>query len=109
MIDKLVRNNVPAMIREGGDEPIIRVAKHNEAPDYLMQKMNEEADEWRRATQRWPGSKELALAELADMLEVLRAMAEHSGFPMHEVVAARRTKAAISGNFSELIIWEGNE
>jgi predicted house-cleaning noncanonical NTP pyrophosphatase (MazG superfamily) len=68
---KLVRDKIPQIIRSNGLQPITYVADADEFAARLRDKLAEEVDEF-IASDDDP-------EELADILEVLYALAEHAG------------------------------
>ena len=93
MVGKLIRDNLPAMMRADG----LRVFEHRlDDAAYgraLREKLLEEAGEAARAT-----SAEL-VAELADVVEVARALAMAHGLRWDDVEAVRLEKRAQRGGF----------
>ena len=65
--NKLVRDNIPNIIKEKGEEPITRILSDEEYKKELEKKLNEEYQEVLEAS----GSERVE--ELADMLEVIKA------------------------------------
>lgn len=92
--DKLIRSKLPArMINEG---VIINSTKLSEA-EYVMQLKNkivEESEEVLLAS-----SRENLKTELADVLEVIHALAEVTGLDMQEIEESRLEKRAVNGHF----------
>ena len=93
MVGKLIRDNLPAMMRADG----LRVFEHRlDDAAYgraLREKLLEEAGEAARAT-----SAEL-VAELADVVEVARALATAHGLRWDDVEVVRLEKRAQRGGF----------
>ena len=79
--DKLVRDNIPEIIRNNDGEPIYRVLNDNEYWEYLLKKDTEELKEVRASL-----SIEDRKKELADKLELIIAMSEFSGFTLQDVI-----------------------
>lgn len=92
-VGKLIRDNLPAIMRADG----LRVFEHRlDDAAYgraLREKLLEEAGEAARAT-----SAEL-VAELADVVEVARALATAHGLRWDDVEAVRLEKRAQRGGF----------
>ena len=96
-VGKLIRDGLPAMMRAQGlavfdhrmDEPAYRVA--------LRDKLIEEAHEVQAAT-----AAELA-EELADVLEVVIALAAAEGLDMAQIEALRLAKRAERGGFDDRV------
>jgi predicted house-cleaning noncanonical NTP pyrophosphatase (MazG superfamily) len=99
--DKLVRDKIPQIIRARGSEPIIRVASAAEYRQLLLAKLAEEADEVLAADDADMPE------ELADVLEVLLALASDLGLGAGQLEELRKTKAAERGGFAERIVWSG--
>lgn len=95
--DKLVRDKIPEIIRQGGKEPVCRVADREEALEYLARKLQEEAAEYARSRD---------VEELADVLEVIRAIAAERGVSPEALEAMRQAKANARGGFARRLILE---
>lgn len=79
--DKLVRDHIPDIIRSRDGEPIVRVLNDEEYWEYLLKKDIEELEEVKK-TESLAERKE----ELADKLELIRAMAEYNGFRLEDII-----------------------
>jgi predicted house-cleaning noncanonical NTP pyrophosphatase (MazG superfamily) len=97
---KLVRDKIAQIIRSKGLEPIVYVADAEEFGARLRDKLTEEVDEF-LASDSDP-------EEIADILEVLYALAEHIGTDRQELEKLRAAKAEERGGFADRIIWSGN-
>ena len=93
--DKLVRDKIPEIIQASGKEAACRIASSEEAEWYLRQKLCEEAEEYRQS-----GDAE----ELADVLEVVYAIAAEKGVSREALEEARMKKARERGGFSQRIV-----
>jgi predicted house-cleaning noncanonical NTP pyrophosphatase (MazG superfamily) len=103
--NKLVRDRIPEIIRADGKEPTTRVLSDEEFDRELRAKLVEEATEALAAT----CSDELAV-ELADVLEVVQALAEMAGIPFGEIERLRRERADTRGGFSSrLYLFEARD
>ena len=93
---KIVRDKIPASIAEGGES--VREAKLAKADLQvgLAGKLLEELDEFLRA----PSSQDSA-AELADLLEVLKGLANSSGHSWSKIEKLAKEKAAKRGGFKD--------
>jgi predicted house-cleaning noncanonical NTP pyrophosphatase (MazG superfamily) len=98
---KLVRDKIPQIIRAQGDEPIVRIAEAGEYRELLRAKLVEEAGEVATADDAH------APEELADVLEVVLALAADLGLDACELEKLRAGKAADRGSFTERIVWCG--
>jgi predicted house-cleaning noncanonical NTP pyrophosphatase (MazG superfamily) len=97
---KLVRDKIPQIIRSKGLEPVIYTAGTEEYSARLRDKLQEEVDEFIGS-----GSDP---EELADILEVLYALAEQVGTDRQQLEKLRAAKAEERGGFADRIIWSGN-
>ena len=101
---KLVRDGIPQIIRDKGQAPIITVADETEYRLRLREKLGEEALEYLNAS-----SDGEAIEELADVLEVVRALAVLHGADAGQLEKVRAAKAEARGGFEQRIVWYGNE
>ncbi|MFD1661427.1 hypothetical protein ACFSL4_25285 [Streptomyces caeni] len=99
---KLVRDLIPQIIRESGAEPVVYVADPEEYRERLRQKLTEEVAEFLAAD----GSA--AAEELADVLEVVHALALDLGLPPRHLEELRAQKAEARGGFAGRVVWIGN-
>lgn len=97
---KLVRDKIPQIIRSKGLEPVIYTASIEEYAARLRDKLREEVEEF-LASDNDP-------EELADILEVLYALAEQAGADRLQLEKLRAVKAGERGGFAARIIWSGN-
>jgi predicted house-cleaning noncanonical NTP pyrophosphatase (MazG superfamily) len=98
---KLVRDKIPQIIRSKGQEPIIHTADAEEYYSRLRDKLREEVEEYLASD----NDRE----ELADILEVLYALASQAGTDQHELEKLRAAKAEKRGGFADRIIWFHNK
>ncbi|TCN40509.1 putative house-cleaning noncanonical NTP pyrophosphatase (MazG superfamily) [Kribbella orskensis] len=98
---KLVRDLIPDIIRAKGEEPITYRADAAEYRRRLRDKLAEEVDEFLKA------DDEHAPEELADVLEVVYALAAELGISKAQLEKVREDKAAARGGFAERIVWSG--
>lgn len=98
-MSKLIRDKIPAIIRGKGSTPITRIADRDEYREALFDKLTEEAGELRDA------DSEHAPEELADMFEVVLALAADHGVTRDELEEVRQAER---GGFWQRIIWDGN-
>ena len=97
---KLVRDGIPRIIEAGGGQPVTRVLDQAGYLVALRAKLLEEAEEARSAPDRQLRS------ELADVLEVLRALAAAHDMSWEDVVAEAARKRDERGGFDERIFLE---
>ncbi|WNQ14154.1 nucleoside triphosphate pyrophosphohydrolase [Paenibacillus aurantius] len=96
--NKLVRDKIPQIIEASGQPFRTRILDAEEYREALRTKLREEAEEYFQAED----SRE-ALEELADMLEVIRALAEVHGADGEELEALRAKKAEARGGFQDRV------
>lgn len=92
---KLVRDNIPDIISAQGKSIHLRILSDAEYLDSLNAKLDEELAEYHES-----GSVE----ELADLLEVIYAIANAKGYPSHKLNNIRQEKAAERGRFNKKIM-----
>lgn len=99
--NKLVRDAIPNIIRAKGETPVTRVLGEAEYKKELESKLFEEAKEVVGAENR-----EDRLEELADVLELIRAMANMEGSSLEEVILIANEKSVKRGGFNDKIYLE---
>lgn len=99
---KLVRDRIPQIIREDGAEPVTYVADTEEYRARLRDKLGEEVAEFLAADDA------NAPEELADVLEVVHALAADLGVGTEQLEKIRAGKASERGGFAHRIVWTGN-
>jgi predicted house-cleaning noncanonical NTP pyrophosphatase (MazG superfamily) len=97
---KLVRDGIPRIIEAGGGQPVTRVLDQARYVAALRAKLLEEAEEAQAA------SDGQLRSELADVLEVLRALAAAYGMSWEDVVAEAARKRDERGGFDQRIFLE---
>ncbi len=96
--DKLVRDRIPEIIEEAGKQCTThRVEDRAEKIDYLVQKIEEELEEYEES-----GEKE----ELADILEAFYSLLELENMDLDDLERIRVKKKEKRGGFSKGIILE---
>lgn len=98
--NKLVRDNIPKIIKENNEEPIIRILNDDEYKLELEKKLYEEYLEVLNAS----GTDRLL--ELADMLEVIRFLAKLEEKDLEDIIEIANNKNKIRGSFNEKIFLE---
>lgn len=96
---KLVRDKIPEIIEANGQTPITRILDWDEYLACLEAKLDEEVREFHE-------SKEPE--ELADILEVVYALAAAHGCSREQLLGLYETKNAARGGFDKRIYWMGN-
>ena len=98
--DKLVRDKIPEIIEQKGGTYKIRLAGGEEYWSKLKVKLTEEVAEFLESENH---------EEIADILEVLQAAADHKGIEWHAVLATQKKKADERGGFKKRIILEESQ
>ena len=101
---KLVRDLIPEIIRARGEQPRVRHAPPGEYAQLLRHKLVEEAGEVLAAQGR-----DAMLEELADVCEVVNALAAAFGIAMADVENARLAKKRERGGFAAAFVLDGPE
>lgn len=94
---KLVRDLIPSIIEASGREPEYRTLNADEYEKALVDKLFEEAAEFKDAT------KEDRPEELADILEVVRALAAHMDLTPEALDHLAAEKREQRGSFADRI------
>ena len=95
--DKLVRDRVPAVVRENGERPVTHRVDGDAYRDRLADKLVEEAEEYAESRD---------VEELADVLDVVAAIREARDVDAEELAEPRAAKAAERGRFTEGVVLE---
>lgn len=98
--DKLVRNEIPEIIKKGGKESVTHIADEKEYAQKLQEKLEEEVHEFLSS------DDEHKIEEIADILEVLYAYCTVKGISREEIERIRKKKAEERGGFQQRIILE---
>ena len=93
--DKLVRDRIPEIIAASGKRCEYRVLDDAEYLQRLDEKLNEELAEYQF---------DHSLEELADLLEVVRAVAVARGSSIEAIEEIRAQKAAARGGFERRLL-----
>lgn len=96
--NKLVRDRIPEIIEKSGKSYRTRILNATEFLNELNKKLEEELAEY-LATD----TASNALEELADMMEILYALAEAHDSSPEELEQIREEKASVRGGFSKRI------
>jgi predicted house-cleaning noncanonical NTP pyrophosphatase (MazG superfamily) len=98
--NKLVRDKIPAIISADGKKLKTRILSDEEHLQALIKKLSEELAEFEEA---------LSLDELADLQEIVHALADAIGSDRIELEKVRAKKAEKRGGFKEKIFLEAAE
>ncbi|WP_433324323.1 hypothetical protein [Spirillospora sp. CA-294931] len=95
LTEKLVRDRIPEIVRQSGRQPDTRIAEDVEYRALLRAKLYEEAGEYIVSGDP---------AELADVLEVVQALASTHGLSPADLEALRSAKATERGGFNDKLV-----
>ncbi len=95
--NKLVRDNIPDIIRAKGESPTFHVATAQEYWDKLKEKLLEECKEFLANENE---------SEIADIFEVLDAIVAYKRFVRADIEELKSTKARQRGKFEKRIILD---
>ena len=98
--NKLVRDNIPNIIKNNGETPIIRILTNEEYKQELEKKLYEEYQEVLES------SGEDRIEELADMLEVIKALAKLENKDLEDIINIANQKNSKRGSFNDKIFLE---
>lgn len=98
--NKLVRDRIPEIIESDGRKANTRILNEDEYIAALETKLHEEVAEY---------LEDNNIDEMADILEVLRALCVSRGYTLEELEEHRREKASERGGFKERIFLESVE
>ena len=93
--DKLIRDKIPEIIEQSGKKCIVEVMDNDTYIEYLDQKLNEELAEYQQ---------DKSAEELADLLEVIYAVAVARGYSVEELERKRLDKAEKRGAFEKRLL-----
>lgn len=96
--NKLVRDLIPEVIERDGKNYSTKILNDAEYIEELKKKSLEELNEYFAAE-----SKEDSVEELADLLEIVHALAEYHGSSIEEVERVRQQKFEKRGGFKEKV------
>ena len=98
--NKLVRDNIPKIIEEKNETPIIRILNDAEYKEALEKKLYEEYKEVLEA------NESDRVEELADMLEVIKSLASLENKSLDDVISLMNSKSEKRGSLKERIFLE---
>lgn len=93
--DKLVRDKIPEIIEASGKKCTVEVMDNETYIKYLDTKLNEELAEYQA---------DKSIEELADLLEVMQAVAVARGYSVEELEKVRKEKADKRGGFEKRLL-----
>jgi predicted house-cleaning noncanonical NTP pyrophosphatase (MazG superfamily) len=97
MTDKLVRDDIPDIIRENGEVPKTHTADDEEYMERLCGKLLEEAEEYKESQD---------VEELADLMEVILSIRSLDDISRNQIERKRRRKRKERGGFENRIVLD---
>ncbi|MBI3255394.1 MAG: nucleoside triphosphate pyrophosphohydrolase [Candidatus Andersenbacteria bacterium] len=94
---KLVRDKIPAVIKKSGSKAVYHIAKSSEYSRKLKEKLTEEVIEFLKSEE---------IEELADIVEVVEALAVLKKSTLKKVLALKQKKRRERGGFTKRVILE---
>lgn len=98
VFNKLVRDYIPEIIKDNGKDCRTRILDEKEYIRELRQKIHEELAEYMECQ-----TDQESIEELADMLEIIRALAKVHGASSEKMNEVSRRKAETRGGFQKRI------
>ena len=98
--NKLVRDKIPEIMKANNEKPVIKILDEKEYKENLDIKLQEEVAEYLESGE---------LEELADILEVIFAIAESKNYSRDELMGVYQNKHDKRGGFKERIYLVGKE
>ena len=98
--NKLVRDKIPKIIKSNGENPIICILDDNKYKEELEKKLYEEYKEVIESS----GTDRIE--ELADMLEVIKALAKLENKTIDDVIEVAKKKVEKRGAFDNKVFLE---
>lgn len=95
--DKLVRDDIPRIIRESGECPVTHRVSGDEYVERLLDKLDEEVEEYCESRD---------VEELADILEVVHALSRTHDVSADALRNQREEKATERGRFDDGIVLD---
>ncbi len=98
--NKLVRDNIPSIIKQNGETPVTRILSDADYKFELEKKLNEEYHEV------LDSSGKDRLEELADMIEVIKYLAKLENCCLDDIINIAEEKSKKRGAFEEKIFLD---
>ena len=95
--NKLIRDRIPEIIEASGKTCRVRILEEKEYLQELNRKLTEELKEYQESGE---------LEELADLVEIVYAIAEHKGSSIEEFERIRQNKREKRGGFEKRLFLE---
>ena len=93
-INKLVRDHIPEICKRNGQTPETKILDDESYTSALKAKLCEEVEEY---------LSDRSIEELADIIEVIEALAENQGSSLAEIMELKKQKQKKNGAFKDKI------
>lgn len=103
--NKLVRNNVPKIMKQEGKKCVIKILEDDEYKQALLKKIVEEAAEMRESK----GDSQELIKEVGDIEEVLESIISVFGLNAQEIERIKKERKNSRGGFDKKIFLESAE
>ncbi|MDP2736885.1 MAG: nucleoside triphosphate pyrophosphohydrolase [bacterium] len=100
--NKLVRDNIPEIIKQDNAEPRIRILEQEEYLKQLFKKLEEEAREVAGAA----ANKNELMKEIGDVYEIIDAIIDNCGLDKEEIMKLKNERKIERGGFNKKIFLE---
>src|SRR3989338_6494831 len=100
--NKLVRDNVPEIIRQNKAEPKTRILEQEEFLKALFRKLEEEAKEAVEAG----ADKQALMKEIGDVYEIIDAIIDNCGLSREEIMKLKNERKMACGCFKKRVFLE---
>lgn len=97
MKSKLVRDNIPTIIREAGRIPVVHIAGEEEAKAVAIAKIYEEVEEFKA---------DPSLEEAGDVYQAFMTILLTHNMKFDDVIKAAVNKSARNGRFDKMIVLD---
>lgn len=101
VFNKLVRDKIPEIIKNNGEQSVVRELSDDEYKEELYTKLLEESHEVIESE-----NTESIIEELADVLEILKSIAELNNKELSDVIAMADQKRLKRGGFEKRLFLE---
>jgi len=95
--NKLVRDKIPRIIRENGENPITHIASEEEYWKKLKEKLKEEVDEFLENN---------SIEEMVDVFEIITEINNLNRWDLEEIIKLQEQKRKERGGFRNRIILD---
>lgn len=106
-VDKLVRNNTPALLEKWGRICVTRTLDNEEYMQALAVALEDKMKDFQHSFRAFDDEK--AVRELADMCEIIGTIVAEIGIPQDSFDKIRESKVALKGDYTNKVFLESVE